>query len=79
MDDLDLFGQYDENGDLVRDVDVCILSGLPIEPGDATVAIGRYFFRVKASKLNELTADMRAHLEDIIKNANKPSKKAKSE
>ena len=77
MDDLDLFGKYDDHGNLEIDVDTCILSGLPVEPGDATVAIGKYFYRVKAAMLSQLTADMRQHLEDVVKNASKPSKKAK--
>lgn len=79
MDELDLFGQYDDEGNILINVDTCILTGLPVEVGDATVGIGKYFYRVKASMLNSLTADMRAHLEDVVKQASKPTKKAKSE
>ena len=70
-DQLDLFGEYDENGNLVKDADTCILSGRPIEPGDATFAIGRYFYRVKAESLALHTPEVRAELESLIGQQNR--------
>lgn len=75
---LDLFGEYDENGNLVKDADHCILSGRPVEPGDATFAIGRFFYRVKAESLAQHTPEVRTELEKLINQQNRKSAPMKS-
>lgn len=77
MDELNLFGQYDDNGDLLEDSDSCILSGRPIEPGDPTFAIGRYFYRVSLSALAQHTDEVRTHLASLINKETKKSSKSK--
>lgn len=53
-----MFGLIDEvNGDLVADVDVCVLTGQPIETGDAMIRLSGtpYFVRVKADQVKNVT------------------------
>lgn len=73
-----LFGYETEGKELV-DTRVCILTGKPIEAGDAmfTVPGTKYFYRVSASALSEHTEEKRAAILAQVPQEEKPAKKSK--
>jgi hypothetical protein len=76
--DLDLFGEHDKDGNLVKDADHCILTGRAIETGDPTFAIGRFFYRVKVEALAQHTPEVRAELEKLVPQQNEKPAPAKA-
>lgn len=80
MDNLDLFGEYsDDGGELLKDADTCILTGRAVETGDPLFAIGKYFYRVSVSALAQHTDDVRAQLEALVPQPTKKPAKGKAQ
>lgn len=78
MDDQTLFGEYDDNGQLVKDTSLCILTGVRVEPGDPQFVIGgRYFYYVSAGALALHTDDVRQALLSQLPQESKKPKQAK--
>lgn len=61
----ELFGRVSEDGTIVEDTEVCIVSGREIVAGDTMVRISGtpYFYRVAAVEQKKLTPDMVRALE----------------
>lgn len=62
------YGEYDARGQIVRDTQVCAVTGRAIRPGDVIVNVPgtRYFYRVTATAFNQLTPQKRAALARAI-------------
>lgn len=72
-----MFGQYNADGTLKEDVQVCALTGRETAPGDAMVRVAGtpYFYRVKSFALAQLTPERRAEIEAAVP---KPASSSKS-
>lgn len=78
MDEQTLFGEYNDNGDLVKDTQTCILTGVGVMAGDPQFVIGgKYFYYVASSALALHTDDVRAALISQLPQVNKKPKQAK--
>lgn len=69
------YGEYGDDGELVRDTQNCILTGKSIQPGDMTINIPntRYFIKVSARRVNDATPEMIAEALKAIQGEAQPA------
>lgn len=63
-----MFGKFNELGDIEQDVDICVLTGRKVEPGDIMYRFPgtRYFVRVAAAAKKDWTAEAKEALKTLL-------------
>lgn len=74
-------GEYNEQGEVITDPQVCAVTGHPFTPGDATIRVPgtRHFFHVKAAEKRRMTPQERQALIDQAIAQVTPPSRAKRE
>lgn len=63
-----MFGKFNELGDIEQDVDICVLTGRNVEPGDIMYRFPGtpYFVRVAAAAKKDWTAEAKEALKTLL-------------